>query len=39
MAQRGNHRRIEFVVGIGGTADMNGPVASTERGAFDPNPS
>jgi hypothetical protein len=36
LAQRYRHRRIEFTVGIGGTADMNGRVASANSVEFDP---
>jgi hypothetical protein len=32
IAQRYGHRRIEFTVGIGGTADMNGHIARFDRG-------
>ncbi len=35
LAQRYRYRRIESMVGIGGTADVDGRVASADRGAFD----
>jgi hypothetical protein len=37
MAHRDTHRRIEFVVGIGGTADVDGQAALVNNGAHDPN--
>jgi hypothetical protein len=36
MAQRDRCRHIEFMVGIGGIADMNGWVASANSVGFDP---
>jgi hypothetical protein len=36
LAQRYRYRHIEFMVGIGGIADMNGRVASANSVEFDP---